>query len=94
MYDELVTLQDKASGRLAGPSFRVSARGQLSLPADVRRRWGIEDGGSVEMIDLGTSVLLIPGGAGTLRRMVGEIVTPQLYEDLLREIDEPDLADQ
>ena len=94
MYDDLVSLQEKPSGRLAGAPFRVSARGQLSLPAEVRRRWGIEDGGSVEMIDLGTSVLLIPGGAGTLRRMVGEIVTPELYEELLQEIDDPDLADQ
>ena len=46
------------------------------------------------MIDLGTSVLLIPGGAGTLRRMVGEIVTPEFYEELLHEIDDSDLADQ
>jgi AbrB family looped-hinge helix DNA binding protein len=91
MYDNLVNLQDDAQQR---PAFRVSARGQLSLPAEVRRRWGIEGGGSVEMIDLGTSVLLIPGGAGTLRRMVGEIVSPEMYEELLREVDDPDLADQ
>jgi bifunctional DNA-binding transcriptional regulator/antitoxin component of YhaV-PrlF toxin-antitoxin module len=94
MYDDLVSLQENPQGRPGGASFRVSGRGQLSLPAEVRRRWGIEDGGSVEMIDLGTSVLLIPGGAGTLRRMVGEIVTPELYEELLQAIDDPDLADQ
>jgi bifunctional DNA-binding transcriptional regulator/antitoxin component of YhaV-PrlF toxin-antitoxin module len=93
MYDGRVALQDDHVERRIAGTFRVSARGQLSLPADVRRRWGIEDGGSVEMVDLGRSVLLVPGGTGTLRRMVGEIVTPELYEELLSEIDEPDLAD-
>jgi bifunctional DNA-binding transcriptional regulator/antitoxin component of YhaV-PrlF toxin-antitoxin module len=94
MYDERVTLQDNpAQPRVVG-LFKVSPRGQLSLPADVRRRWGIEAGGSVEMVDLGRWVLLVPGGEGTLRRMVGEIVTPELYEELLAEIDDPDLQDQ
>ncbi len=93
MYADRVGLQDDCvEPRIAG-AFRVSPRGQLSLPADVRRRWGIEAGGSVEMIDLGRSVLLVPGGTGTLRRMVGEVVTPELYEELLAEIDDPDLAD-
>jgi len=94
MYDERVSLQDNhPSPRVVG-LFKVSPRGQLSLPADVRRRWGIEAGGSVEMVDLGRSVLLVPGGEGTLRRMVGEIVTPELYEELLAEIDDPDLQDR
>lgn len=92
-YDEPVALQDEPVQRRIAGAFRVSARGQVSLPADVRRRWGIQDGGSVEMIDLGRSVLLVPGGTGTLRRMVGEIVTPELYEELLEEIDDPDLQD-
>jgi AbrB family looped-hinge helix DNA binding protein len=93
MYDERVELQDEHVERRIAGAFRVSPRGQLSLPADVRRRWGIEAGGSVEMIDLGRSVLLVPGGTGTLRRMVGDIVTPELYEELLSEINDPDLQD-
>jgi bifunctional DNA-binding transcriptional regulator/antitoxin component of YhaV-PrlF toxin-antitoxin module len=93
MYGKPVALQDDRVERRIAGAFRVSARGQLSLPADVRRRWGIETGGSVEMIDLGQSVLLVPGGTGTLRRMVGDIVTPELYEELLAEIDDPDLRD-
>ena len=92
-YDERVPLQDDHVERRIAGSFRVSARGQLSLPADVRRRGGIEEGGAVEMIDLGRSVLLVPGGTGTLRRMVGEIVTAEMYEELLDEIDDPDLRD-
>ncbi|MGH9000141.1 MAG: AbrB/MazE/SpoVT family DNA-binding domain-containing protein [Acidimicrobiia bacterium] len=86
-------LQGEHVPSIAG-AFRVSARGQMSLPAETRRRWGIESGGSVEIIDLGGSLLVIPGATGTLRRMVGEIVTPEVYEELLGEIDDPDLRDQ
>ena len=94
MYDERVVLQDdQAEARVVG-AFRVSARGQLSLPAEVRRRWGIAGGGSVEIIDLGESVLLVPGGDGALWRMIREAIPPHEYKQIVDEIgrDEPDLA--
>jgi AbrB family looped-hinge helix DNA binding protein len=45
-------------------TYTVSARGQLSLPAEARRRWGLEEGGPVEIVDLGDAALLVPGGFG------------------------------
>jgi len=37
------------------------------VPADLRRRWGIDQGGEVGFIDLGGSALIVPGGiAGQL----------------------------
>src|SRR5207253_6520679 len=45
--------------------YRVSARGQFSLPASARRRRGIEGGGDVEVFDLGEAVVIFPGGPGT-----------------------------
>src|SRR5690349_7073456 len=44
---------------------RVSHRGQTSLPAALRHRWGIDDGGEVTIIDLGDAALVIPGGSRT-----------------------------
>ena len=41
-------------------TFRVSTSGQMSLPAPVRRRWHLEDGGEVAVIDLGFGVLTVP----------------------------------
>ena len=93
-YDDLAALPDEQSeGRIVG-TFKVSARGQLSLPADVRRRWGIESGGSVEIVDLGDSVLLIPGGDGALWRLIRQAIPPEEYKRIVDEIgqDEPDLA--
>jgi AbrB family looped-hinge helix DNA binding protein len=94
MYDERVALQDdQTDSRIVG-AFKVSARGQLSLPADIRRRWGIERGGSVEIVDLGESVLLLPGGDGALWRLIRDAIPPEEYKHIVDEIgrEEPDLA--
>ena len=41
---------------------KVSNRGQTSLPAELRHRWGIEAGGDVAFVDLGDAALILPGG--------------------------------
>ena len=75
-------------------TYTVSARGQLALPAEARRRWGLSDGGPVEIVDLGHAALLIPGGTGTLRRMLADVVSADGYADLVAAIDDPDLQTQ
>lgn len=72
-------------------TYNVSARGQLSLPAEARRRWGLEDGGPVEIVDLGHAALLVPGGTGTIRRLLAEIVDEDRYQALVDAIDDPEL---
>lgn len=73
-------------------TYTVSRRGQLVLPARARRRWGLEDGGKVEVVDLGTLVVLVPGGSGAARRLLGSLVTEQVYTAGAASIDDPDLA--
>jgi bifunctional DNA-binding transcriptional regulator/antitoxin component of YhaV-PrlF toxin-antitoxin module len=46
---------------------KVSDRGQMALPAQTRHRWGLDGGGVVGWVDLGDSVLLVPGGITALR---------------------------
>ncbi len=43
--------------------FLVTKSGQISVPAGVRRRWGLADGGRVTVVDLGDAVVLLPHGA-------------------------------
>ena len=57
---------------------RVSQRGQMSLPASARHRWGLDEGGEVGYLDIGDAVILVPGGVTKLRR------------DLLKGISEED----
>lgn len=45
------------------PCF-VSSSGLMLLPASVRHRWNLDDGGPVEVVDLGFAVLALPPGAG------------------------------
>ena len=46
----------------ASTNARVSHRGQTSLPADLRRRWGIDQRGEIGSIDLGDAALIVSGG--------------------------------
>ena len=74
-------------------SARVSHRGQTSLPADLRHRWGIEQGGEISFVDLGDAALVVPGGAHVARRELRRVLR-QRYADGVAAIEDPDLADQ
>ena len=73
---------------------RVSHRGQTSLPAALRHRWGIDDGGEVAFIDLGNAALILPGGSKAAVTEVRRVLQDGAYERGLGLIDDPDLADQ
>lgn len=77
----------------AATNARVSHRGQTSLPADLRHRWGIEQGGEIGFIDLGDAALVVPGGLKVARRELRRVLRDR-YERGVAAIDDPDLADQ
>ena len=69
--------------------YRVSTSGQLSLPAAVRRRWHLNDGGQVDVIDLGFAVLTVP--VGEAGRLLDSVLPADVhYENVAGETD-PDL---
>ena len=74
--------------------YKVSARGQFSLPASARRRWGIEDGGEVEVFDLGNCVVMLPTGAGSARQSLARVLTAERYRRHVETIGDPDLRDE
>ena len=55
---------------MAIAEFKVSDRGQMALPAAARRRWNLHKGGTVEIADLGDSLLIVPAGRGGLRGLL------------------------
>ena len=73
---------------------KVSHRGQTSLPAGLRHRWGIEEGGEVAFIDLGDAALLLPGGSEAAREELRRVLLGGAYEEAIAGLDDPDLADQ
>lgn len=52
--------------------LRVSSRGQMSLPALPRHRWGLDMGGEVGFLDVGDALVIVPGGVSALRRSLLE----------------------
>ena len=56
---------------------RVSQRGQMSLPASARHRWGLDEGGEVGYLDIGDAVILVPGGVTKLRRELLEGISEE-----------------
>jgi AbrB family looped-hinge helix DNA binding protein len=72
---------------------RVSERGQTNLPAELRHRWGIHEGGEVGIIDLGDAALIVPGGTGAARTELRRVLAER-YHLGLASLDDPDLSDQ
>ena len=73
---------------------RVSQRGQMSLPADARHRWGLDDGGDVSYVDVGDAVILIPEGADALRRRLIDAVTDEEWQRARRGFGDADLVSE
>lgn len=74
-------------------TVKVSQRGQTNLPAALRHRWGIEEGGEVGIIDLGDAALVVPGGLEIARQELRRVLRDR-YDIGLAGIEDPDLVDQ
>ena len=70
--------------------FLVSTSGQMSVPAAVRHRWGLDNGGRVTVVDLGDAVILLPPGGR--QEILAKALTAELHRQLLSSVDDPDLA--
>ena len=71
--------------------FRVSSSGQMSLPAPARRRWGLGNGGPVDVLDLGFGVLTVPRGEGA--RLLDDLLSRDEHAAYVGSLaDDPDLA--
>jgi bifunctional DNA-binding transcriptional regulator/antitoxin component of YhaV-PrlF toxin-antitoxin module len=77
----------------ATSNARVSHRGQTSLPAELRHRWGIDEGGEVGFIDLGNAALIVPGGISAARSELRRVLRDH-YDEGVASISDPDLVDQ
>jgi bifunctional DNA-binding transcriptional regulator/antitoxin component of YhaV-PrlF toxin-antitoxin module len=70
--------------------FKVSTSGQLSLPAAVRHRWHLEDGGRVDVLDLGFGVLTLPEGHAA--RLLDRILPADAHYEAVASEQDPDLV--
>lgn len=62
----------------------------MSVPAAVRRRWGLTEGGRIAVVDLGDAVVLLP--SGMQQRLLGEALSADEHLGFVERLDDPDLA--
>ena len=74
--------------------LKVSSRGQMSLPASARHRWGLDEGGDVGYLDLGDAVVIVPGGVDSLRASFLDAVDDHIWQEARNGFGDPELADQ
>jgi bifunctional DNA-binding transcriptional regulator/antitoxin component of YhaV-PrlF toxin-antitoxin module len=74
---------------MAIETFRVSTSGQMSLPAAVRHRWHLDDGGEVDVIDLGFGVLTVP--AGQASQLLNKLLPAEDHYSTVAAERDPDL---
>jgi AbrB family looped-hinge helix DNA binding protein len=70
--------------------FLVSKSGQMSVPASVRHRWGLDNGGQIVVVDLGDAVVLLPPGAR--ESILQDALSAEEHLAFVRGLDDPDLA--
>lgn len=70
--------------------FLVSTSGQMSVPAAVRHRWGLDHGGRITVVDLGDAVVLLPPGAR--QSLLESALSSEDHLRLVASLDDPDLA--
>jgi hypothetical protein len=63
------------------------------LPAELRHRWGTEDGGDTTSVDLGDAALVLPGGMARAKAEL-KAVLRERYSSGLASLDDSELFDQ
>ena len=70
--------------------FLVSSSGQMSVPAAVRHRWGLDHGGRVTVVDLGDAVVPLPSGGRA--GLLDAALSAEDHLAFVAGLDDPDLA--
>ena len=69
------------------PSVRVSAKGWIVIPAEIRKRYGIKPGDEVHITDYAGTLVIVPKLKDPVNDALGILADdgPPLTEELLKE---------
>ena len=69
------------------PAVKVSAKGWIVIPADIRKRYGIKPGDKVHIVDYAGTLVIVPKLKDPVNDALGIFVDdgPSLTEELLKE---------
>ena len=66
----------------------------MRLPASVRHRPGLDEGGEVGYVDIGDAVLLVPGGVDRLRATLFDAIADAEWEAARAGFGDSELANE
>ncbi|MBK5224852.1 MAG: AbrB/MazE/SpoVT family DNA-binding domain-containing protein [Acidimicrobiia bacterium] len=62
----------------------------MSVPAQVRRRWGLADGGRVSVVDMGDAFVVLPAGAR--QQILDGALPAEEHQAFVASLEDPELA--
>ena len=67
-------------------SVKVLAKGQVVIPASIRKKYRIQPGSEIQIFEYGNLIYLVPPSKDPVKEAMGCLpATPSLSEDLLEE---------
>ncbi len=67
-------------------SVKVLAKGQIVIPASIRKKYSIQPGGEIQLFEYGDLIYLVPSSKDPIKQAMGCLPpTPSLSEKLLKE---------
>ncbi len=65
---------------------KVLAKGQVVIPASIRKKYGIQPGSEIQIFEYGNIIYLVPPSKDPIEQAMGCLPpTPSLSEELLKE---------
>ena len=67
-------------------SVKVLAKGQVVIPASIRKKYGIQPGCKIQVFEYGNLIYLVPPSKDPIEEAMGCLPsTPSLSEEMLKE---------
>jgi AbrB family looped-hinge helix DNA binding protein len=64
---------------------KISAKGSIVIPAEYRKRYGLNPGARIRIVDYGGSLALVPVLDDPIRALAGKFKGARLTQSLLKE---------
>lgn len=67
-------------------SVKVLAKGQVVIPASIRKKYSIQPGCEIQVFEYGNLIYLVPPSKDSVKEAMGCLpISPSLSEELLKE---------
>ena len=67
-------------------AVKVLSKGQIVIPASIRKKYNLQPGSEIDILDYGNTIYLIPASSDPIKDAMGCLPkTPSLAKELIKE---------